>query len=367
MKIKKMLIGKIKVPLNTAFKTALRTVEAVEDIVVIIETDIGNKGFGEAAPTAVITGETLESIVAAVSFIGKQLIGKDIANFNNLIHVVQHAMVKNTSAKAALEIALYDLFSQSMGKPLYQILGGNLNKLKTDITISVDHQDKMVADSLLAVQRGFDELKVKVGKSLEEDIASIKAIHKAVGANIKLRLDVNQGWSVKESLYAIRDIEMAGVKLDFVEQPVKADDINGMKKITDSVLSPILADESVFSAKDAVNIIQQQAADIINIKLMKTGGISNAIKIINIAEIYNIPVMIGCMLEAGISVTAAAHLAAAYPHIITRIDLDGPALCSENPLTGGIEMQGANIHLGNEIGLGIKAVDGFELINIVVD
>jgi len=365
MKLKKIIIGKIKLPLITAFKTALRTVEAVEDIVIIIETESGNKGLGEAAPTAVITGETLESIRAAVTLIGKQLIGKEIADFNALITVVQTAMVNNTSAKAALEIALYDLFAQSMNKPLYQVLGGNCNELKTDITISVDRTEKMVADSLSAVARGFDELKIKVGKSLEEDIGSIKAIHQAVGAGVKLRLDVNQGWTVKESLYAIKAIENAGIKLDFVEQPVKADNIDGMIKISSEVLSPILADESVFSAKDAVNIITRQAADIVNIKLMKTGGLSNAIKIIHIAEIYNIPVMIGCMLEAGISVTAAAHLAAAYPHIITRIDLDGPALCSENPLHGGIKMQGANIHLGNAIGLGITGVDGFELISEV--
>ena len=362
MKIKKISIGKIKVPLVTAFKTALRTVEAVEDIVLIIETDSGHKGFGEAAPTAVITGETLESITAAITFIGRSLIGKEMADFNALIHLVQHAMVKNSSAKAAIEIALYDLFAQSMNKPLYQVLGGNLSELKTDITISVDKTEKMVADSLLAVSNGFDELKIKVGKSLEEDIASIKAIHQAVGEKIKLRLDVNQGWSTKESLYAIKEIEKAGITLDFVEQPVKADNINGMIKITAEVLSPILADESVFSAIDAVNIIQQQAADIVNIKLMKTGGISNAIKIIHVAELYNTPVMIGCMLEAGISVTAAAHLAAAYPQIITRIDLDGPALCSENPLQGGINMKGAQINLGTDIGLGIKSVGGFELI-----
>jgi o-succinylbenzoate synthase len=362
MVIKKIQIGKIKVPLITPFKTALRTVEAVEDIVVIIETDKGNKGFGEAPPTAVITGDTHESIIGAITLIGKQLIGKNIEDFNEIINIVQGALIKNTSAKAAVEIALYDLFAQSLGKPLYKVLGGGSNELKTDLTISVDTVDKMVSDSLKAVEKGFDELKIKVGKNIEIDIERMKAIFDAVGPSIKLRLDANQGWTVKESLYAIKKIEEYGIVLDFVEQPVKADNINGMIKVTSEVLSPILADESIFSPRDAVEVITRNAADIVNIKLMKTGGISSALKIINICEIYNVPCMIGCMLEAGISVTAAAHLASAKSSVITRIDLDGPALCRENPIDGGIIMEGSKIILPDEPGLGIKGVDGFELL-----
>ena len=362
MIIKKIKIGKIKVPLITPFKTALRTVEAVEDIVVIIETDRGNKGFGEAPPTAVITGDTHESIIGAINLIGKQLIGKNIEDFNKLIEIVQGALVKNTSAKAAVEIALYDLFAQSLGKPLYKVLGGGSNELKTDLTISVDSVEKMVEDSLKAVEKGFDELKIKVGKNLNIDIERMKAIFDAVGPNIKLRLDANQGWTVKESLYAIKKIEEYGIVLDFVEQPVKAHNIDGMIKVTSEVLSPILADESIFSPRDAIEVVTRNAADIVNIKLMKTGGISNALKIINICEIYNIPCMIGCMLEAGISVTAAAHLASAKSSIITRIDLDGPALCSENPIDGGIVMEGSKMILSDELGLGIKGIDGFELL-----
>ena len=365
MIIKKIEIGKIKVSLITPFKTALRTVEAIEDIVIIIHTDTGNKGFGEAPPTAVITGETHDSIMGAVTLIGKQLIGKNIENFNTLIDIVQKTIVKNTSAKACLEIALYDLFAQSMGKPLYKVLGGGHNKLKTDLTISVDNVEKMVSDSLKAVEAGFDELKIKVGKDIKEDIYRIKSIYEAVGPDIKLRLDANQGWTAKESIYAIKKIEEYGIKLDFVEQPVKAHDIQGMIKVTSEVLSPILADESIFSPKDAIEVITQKAADIVNIKLMKTGGISNALKIINICEIYDIPCMIGCMLEAGISVTAAAHLAASKSSVITRIDLDGPALCSENPLDGGIIMDGPMITLSHEPGLGIKNISGFELIQVI--
>jgi o-succinylbenzoate synthase len=362
MIIKNIKIGMIKVPLTTPFKTALRTVEAVEDIVVIIETDTGNKGFGEAPPTAVITGDTHESIIGAVTLIGKQLLGKNIEDFNSLIDITQKAIIKNTSAKAAVEIALYDLFAQSMGKPLYKVLGGGVKELKTDLTISVDNVDKMVSDSLKAVEAGFDELKIKVGKNIEEDIDRMKAIYDAVGPNVKLRLDANQGWTPKESLYAIKKIEDYGIVLDFVEQPVKASDIDGMIKVTNSVLSPILADESIFSPKDAVEVITRGAADIVNIKLMKTGGISNALKILNVSEIYGVPCMIGCMLEAGISVTAASHLAAAKASIITRIDLDGPALCSQNPVDGGIIMEGSKIILSDEPGLGIKGVEGFELL-----
>lgn len=365
MKITRIEISELQVPLITPFKTALRTVDSVLDIIVTIHTDTKHTGYGEAPPTAVITGDTLASIQGAIEHIGKQLIGRSIDEFNELIHTVQHAIVKNSSAKAALEIALYDLYAQNLGKPLYKILGGNQTHLTTDLTISVDHQEKMLADVQEALDRGFTELKVKVGKSIKEDIDTIIKIYKLAGPEIAIRLDANQAWTVKESLHAIRAIEDAGIVLDLVEQPVAANDIQGMVEITSKVLSPILADETIFTPLDAIKVIQERAADIINIKLMKTGGISNALKILAIADLYNIPCMIGCMLEASVSVTAAAHLAAAYPRQITRIDLDGPSLCSENPVSGGIRMDGPNIDIDNKPGLGIDKIVGLKLLQVI--
>ena len=359
MKITAIELGMLRVPLKTPFKTALRTVETVEDVVVLIRTDTGNTGYGEAPATAVITGDTHGSIIEAIRhFIAPRLIGQDVVNLNHLCTLVQTAMERNTSAKAAVEIALYDLWAQLHGAPLYQMLGGGDPVITTDITISVDYIDKMVADSLSAIERGFESLKIKVGKDIGLDIERVKAIHAAVEGRALLRLDANQGWTAKQAVHAMRTLEEAGVVLELLEQPVKAADISGLKYVTDRVNTPVMADESVFSPSQVMDLIQQRAADIINIKLMKTGGLAQALAIVDLAAAHGVGCMIGCMLEGSVAVGAAAHLAAARAGAITRVDLDGPALCVADPVAGGTRFDGPRIDPNDTPGLGITAIAG---------
>ncbi|UNK50359.1 dipeptide epimerase [Lysobacter sp. S4-A87] len=359
MKITDIRFGMLRVPLKTPFKTALRTVEAVEDIVVSVHTDTGQVGYGEAPATAVITGDTHGSIIEAIrKFIAPRVIGQEIANLNHITSLIQGALEKNTSAKAAVEIAVYDLFGQLYGVPLYKMLGGGDPVITTDITISVDYIDKMVADSISAVDRGFESLKIKVGKDIGVDIERVKAIYAAVEGRALLRLDANQGWSAKQAVYAISMLEDAGVRLELVEQPVKAKDLDGMKYVTERVHTPIMADESVFGPTEVIDLIRMRAADIINIKLMKTGGLSNAIRIADIAELYGVECMIGCMLESSISVAAAVHLAVAKSSAITKVDLDGPSLCAFNPVDGGVNFNESEISVTDAPGLGIREIRG---------
>ena len=361
MKITDIRFGMLRVPLKTPFKTALRTVDTVEDIVVSVHTDSGQVGYGEAAATAVITGDTHGSIVEAVrKFIAPRLIGEDIADLNRLTQLVQGALEKNTSAKAAVEIALYDLWGQLYGAPLYKMLGGGDPVITTDITISVDYIDKMVADSMSAVERGFESLKIKVGKDIGVDIERVKAIYAAVEGRALLRLDANQGWTAKQAVYAIQQLEDAGVRLELVEQPVKAQDLDGMKYVTERVHTPIMADESVFGPTEVIDLIRMRAADIINIKLMKTGGISNAIRIADIASLYGVECMIGCMIETSISVAAAVHVAVAKASVITKVDLDGPSLCAFDPVDGGVNFNESEISITDAPGLGIREIRGLE-------
>ena len=363
MKITDIQFGMLRVPLKTPFKTALRTVEAVEDIVVMINTDSGHVGYGEAPATAVITGDTHGSIVEAIRhYISPRLIGMDVADLNHNTQLVQGAMEKNSSAKAAVEIALYDLFGQLYDAPLYRLLGGGDPVVTTDITISVDTIDKMVADSISAVKRGFDSLKIKVGKDIGVDIERVKAIYAAVEGRALLRLDANQGWTAKQAVYALQMLEDAGVRLELVEQPVKAQDLDGMKYVTERVHTPIMADESVFGPTEVIELIRMRAADIINIQLMKTGGLSNAIQIADICEMYGMECMIGCMLETSISVAAAVHLAVAKANVITKVDLDGPSLCAFNPVEGGVIFNESEITVTNAPGLGIREIRGMQAI-----
>ena len=187
MKITEIEVGEIFVPLAKPFKTALRTVENVEDIVVRITTDTGAAGYGEAPPTAVITGDTKGSIRCAIEdFIRPALLGMEIEDLDGIMYRLHSSIVKNTSAKAAVDMAVYDLYAQRFGAPLYQLLGGAGDTVETDITISVNPVPQMVADSLEAVQQGYKILKIKVGKDGLADVARIAGIRKAVGSGIRI-------------------------------------------------------------------------------------------------------------------------------------------------------------------------------------
>jgi L-alanine-DL-glutamate epimerase-like enolase superfamily enzyme len=265
--------------------------------------------------------------------------------------------VKNNSAKAAVDIALYDLYGQLHKAPVHKLLGGCRKELITDITISVNEPEEMVRDSRDAVKKGFKTLKIKVGMDPEEDIKRLKYIGEEVGHDIHLRIDANQGWTPKESVYVLQKVEDAGIRIELVEQPVKGHDLEGLKFVTDHVSIPVVADESAFSPRDVFKIIQMRAANMINIKLMKTGGMYNALKICAMAESAHMECMIGCMLESKISVTAAAHLAGAKS-IITKFDLDAPILCSKDPIEGGALYKDDQIILSDAPGFGFKNIKG---------
>ena len=362
MKITDIRFGMLRVPLKTPFKTALRSVEQVEDVVVTVHTDTGHVGYGSAPATAVITGDTHGSIVEAVrQYIAPRLIGQEIANLNRITGLIQASMERNTSAKAAVEIAVYDLWAQLHEAPLYQMLGGGDPVITTDITISVDHIDKMVADSLAAVERGFDSLKIKVGKDIGVDIERTKAIHAAVEGRALLRLDANQGWTAKQAVYAMHALEDAGVLLELLEQPVKAADIEGLKYVTERVHTPVMADESVFGPSQVFDLIQRRAADIINIKLMKAGGLYPAEKIAHLAETQGVECMMGCTLESKVGITAATALAAGKS-IVTRADLDTAILLAEDPVVGGVGFARNLLTLSDAPGLGISDVQGWQEI-----
>ena len=357
MKITSVRLGRISVPLRTPFKTALRSVSSVEDVIVEIHTDCGAVGYGEAPPTGAITGDTTGAIIGAIQdHIAKTIIGRDVDELEPLLQSVQKCIVGNSSAKAAVDMALWDLYGQLYNIPVYKLLGGGRKQIVTDITISVNDPDTMVSDSLKAVARGYDCLKMKVGVNPELDVARLSAVRNAVGKDIVIRIDANQAWTPKQAVRILNNMQDRGLDIEFVEQPVKALDFDGMKYVTERSYVPVLADESVFSPADALKIMQMGAADMVNIKLMKCAGITNALKIASAAEVYGVECMIGCMLEAKISVTAAVHLACAKS-IITKIDLDGPVLCKEDPIIGGAVFNEKLISLPNEPGLGIKGIE----------
>ena len=365
MKITGIEWGRISIPLRTPFKTALRRVDSVEDIIVTVHTDTGDQGFGEAPPTGVITGDTAESVCGALEHhLAPALLGREVEDFEALMQAVQSALVHNTSAKAAVDMALWDLYGKRYRIPVHKLLGGARTHLVTDLTISVNDPAVMARDAQIAIDRGFDCLKVKVGIDPALDVSRLAAIRAVVPRDTVLRIDANQAWTPRQAVRILNGMQEKGLDIELVEQPVKAHDLEGLKYVTQHSYVPVLADEAVFGPEDALRILQLGAADLINIKLMKCGGIHNALKIATLAELYGVQCMIGCMLEGRVAVNAAAHLACARG-IVTKVDLDGPMLCASDPVRGGAVFHEKDITLPDAPGLGVADVEGVIPIDAV--
>jgi L-alanine-DL-glutamate epimerase-like enolase superfamily enzyme len=349
---------RIAVPLIKPFKTALRTVTTAESIFVKITCDNGIVGWGEAPPTVVITGDSLHGIESAIQHVMKPfLLKKNLLNYESMFQGLKTLMVGNSSPKAAIDMALYDCISQNCKLPLYQFLGGYKKELETDFTVSVNDPQEMGEDAVGYVQKGFNVLKVKVGKDdIAKDIERIREIRNRVGMDIKIRLDANQGWTEKDAIRAIRKLEDSDLRIELVEQPVKADNIEGLKQVTDAVDTPIMADESVFTPKQAFQVLKTRSADLINIKLMKAGGIYQAQIINQLAEACGVECMVGSMIETRLGITAAAHFAASKQNL-TRFDFDAPLMLAKEMVEGGIHYNGRLITLPEAPGLGIKDIN----------
>lgn len=355
MRITKIRYGSLQIPLRTPFKTALRTVEKIDDVVIQIESDSGLCGYGSAPPTVAITGESKESILATLKHVIEPLlINQSIQNISELCSKIQASCTGNSSAKACAEIAVYDLYAQLQNKPLYQVLGGSPALLNTDLTISANDTDIMIADCQDALIRGFSALKIKVGTNSTEDIQRLSRIYQSVAGRASLRIDANQGWTAEQTVTVLQTLENAGMVFELIEQPVQACDVDGLKYIKERVKTPVLADESAFSLIQVKNLIERDAADLINIKLMKAGGLSQAIAIADYCEANNKQCMIGCMLEGSISATAAVHFAIAKKSVISKIDLDGPTLGAFNPIDSNVNFNDAVISVTDTPGLGIR-------------
>lgn len=363
MKIQNIETFRAAIPLKKPFKTALRTVTVAETIAVKITCDNGITGWGEAPPTHVITGDSLAGINYVITGIFKPLLeGESLLYRERIFEIIQQGAAGNPSAKAAIDMAIYDCISQYANMPLAAFLGGYRVRIETDYTVSVNSSSEMAQDAQVYVDNGFSVLKVKVGKDqIAADIKRIQAIRKQVGESIVIRLDANQGWEAKEAVKAIRKMEDLGLNIELIEQPVKAHDIKGLKFISENTETPIMADESVFSSDDARRVLEEGAADLINIKLMKAGGIHEALKIAALARVYGVDCMVGSMIETKIGITAAAHFAASQPNV-TRFDFDAPLMLAGDLIDGGISYQRNVIELGSRSGLGIIGVNGEFLV-----
>ena len=332
MSIKRVEVYTVDLPYIQPFTISLGTSVGSTDVVVKVVDEEGRVGWGEASPARRIIGESEHTIVAAMYTLAPAIIGEDPLYVERIEEKMDKAMLGNNSAKLALETAVFDLKGKILGVKVRDLLGGYRDKVETDFTIGIKSPKEMATDAINIVERGFRVIKLKVGVDVEEDVERVKAVRDAVGEDIRIRIDANQGWTVKEALKALTEMDRFDVEL--AEQPVRWDDLEGMAELTRKSPIPIMADESVHTPEDALKVAKMRAADYINIKLTKAGGLLKARRIAAISEAAGIPNMIGCMMEGGISITAGVHFAAATRNLVTT-DLDSDISLKEDFVEGG--------------------------------
>lgn len=337
------------------FVTSQRSVTEVTGILTEVELDDGTVGHGSAAQTFAVTGESVASMRAAIHGpIAEALMAGPVdRGLRGHADAIDTSCAANTSAKAAVDVALHDAWARRLGVPLAEALGGDASTvLRTDMTVGLADPETMARAAVSAFEDGFTVLKVKLGRDRRADLDRLKAVHEAV-PEAEFRLDANQGWDAKAAVRIIHTIQDAQIPLQLVEQPVPKHDLRGLAAVTAAVDVPIMADEALNSPQDAFAIAHAGAADLLNIKLAKCGGVGRAMAIADVAHAAGMSCMIGAMMEPRVSVTAAAHVAVSHP-AITLVDLDSAEWIDDPALTGGYVLHGDRLHLSQSPGLGLE-------------
>jgi L-alanine-DL-glutamate epimerase-like enolase superfamily enzyme len=347
-KVTKVEIYKLNIARQTQFRIAIGVFDEVQNILVRIHASDGLYGLGEGAPLPFLTGETQAIAFEASKELAGVLIGRDPYAIEARMQELRSYLVHNTTARSAFDMALYDLLAKRAGLPLYALLGGEKRALTTDETIGIDTPQAMAAEALEAKERGFAAIKVKLGTGLPDDVERIEAIREAVGGEVLLRIDANQGW---DPVMAVQILQaLARFDIQYCEEPVAHWNNEALRRVREQSPIPIMADESLFDHHDAFRLASMGACDYFNIKLAKSGGIHTALKINAVAEAAGIQCMVGCMSETRLGLTAAAHLVSARPNIVFA-DLDS-AFGKADVVEGGITYDGGNITLPDATGHG---------------
>ena len=324
------------------FVTAVRSATAIDVILVEARDSDGRSGWGEAPTSWRVTGESRQSVTAAVEGpLTEAVLGAPVDDPAGTSAMLARSLVRNSAARMAVDCALYDLAAQTSGVPLYRYLGANFGTAASDMTVAglrEEDDDGLIATAVQHRDAGFGTLKVKVGAG-GDDFSVLRRLRAEVGADVHLRVDANQGWSAASMVSVISAWEDAGLGIDMVEQPVAMDDLDALEFVTRHVHTPILADESVWTTRDLTEVLRRRAADMVNIKLAKTGGLHEALRMAELARQNGVQVIIGCMMESHVGISAAASLACALESTAaaapgTAHDLDAGLWLKRSPVTG---------------------------------
>jgi L-alanine-DL-glutamate epimerase-like enolase superfamily enzyme len=298
MIIRQIEIYKSPIKLKEPFIISLGPVDHADNVIVVVRTDSGFIGFGECSPFMTINGESSDTCFIVGQYLAKALLGKDPLNIEECSLMMNKTIYGNSSIKSAFDIALYDIASQEAGLPLFSFLGGKNEKvLVTDYTVSIGDPQKMAKDAIRIKENGFQIIKVKLGHTGSKDVERVSLIRKAIGPELALRIDANQGWGTEEAIETL--IALSPFKIQFCEEPVPRWNYMDLPRIKKQSPVPIMADESCCDHHDAKRLIDLAACDYFNVKLGKSSGIFNALKILTLAKQAGIKIQVGGFLESG--------------------------------------------------------------------
>jgi len=359
-RITKIEVQRVDLKLTRPYTIAFKTVDHVENAIVTMELDNGLVGRGAGNPSEQVVGETLDNALDALDRVygGESidggwsgLIGREIKDIEVLCEEVQNQLKHNPSARTALEVALYDVFSQWKEVPLATLLGQEIECLPTSITIGIKGVSDTLEEAAEYFRRGFKYIKVKLGNHLEEDIERMVKLREQFGNRIKVRVDANQGYNIQE-LKQFYD-QTVSCNLELIEQPLPADQVEEMRSLPAEIRQVLAADESLIGPEDARKIIgETNACGIFNIKLMKCGGVTQALKISKLAGAAGIDLMWGCNDESIISISAALHTALSCKNTC-YLDLDGSLDLARDVVGGGFILENGEMRINGLPGLGL--------------
>ncbi len=340
----------VDMPLREPYTIAYETISSCTNLFIRAETDAGVTGFGCAAPDKGVTGETPEMTMKCYhDVIEPGLKGADFSRIIFILEELKPGLAGNPSALAMTDMLLYDLLSKKSGLPLYRFLGGYKDSIPTSITVGILSPDETVRKAKEFFSQGFRIFKVKGGRSVEEDISKIILLRETFGSEISIRFDANQGYSVEHAIRFVNETRKHGVEL--LEQPTPRDNNEMLGRVSNSVAIPVMADESLMNLLDVFSLTRDNLTDMINIKLMKVGGITEALHINSVARAAGVETMVGCMDESALSISAGLHFALARPNIFYA-DLDGHLDLIDDPAAGSVILKDGVLYPREEPGLG---------------
>jgi L-alanine-DL-glutamate epimerase-like enolase superfamily enzyme len=350
MRIQRFEAWAVEMGLCEPYDIAYERVDHATNVFVRLETSTGLVAFGCAAPDLAVTGETPESVLSALRGVAEPLL-RDSNPLRRLLllETLRKKLPDAPSACAAVDLALHDLIGKLTGQPIYKLLGGFRDRIRTSITIGILPEDETVRRARDFVGQGFRALKLKGGRDAEHDAERVMRVREAVGPGVELRFDANQGYTVEQSLRFVERTRAA--KLELLEQPTPRGETDLLGRVVEQVALPVMADESLMTLRDAFRLARRRLADMVNVKLMKVGGIDTALQINSVARAAGLEVMVGCMDEAALAIAGGLHFALARPNVVYA-DLDGHLDLKGDPSVGAVILRNGTLFPTERPGLG---------------